>query len=92
MGFLGVLGVLTIFICKGWGRNPEIGNAPIWDLSNIWRVRDIKFGTNVSNEMLLNTAECKVYDPYCFWVWKGTPTEGGTPRLSLKENSKSPNY
>ena len=37
--------------------NPEIGNIPIWVLLNIWkleRVKDTKFGMNVSNEMLLN--------------------------------------
>ena len=44
-------GVMIIFIYKGLGRNPEIGNTPIWVLHNIWRLgqaRDAKFGTNVS--------------------------------------------
>ena len=38
-------------------RNLEIGNTPIWVLSNIWRlvqVRDTKFDINVFNEKLLN--------------------------------------
>ena len=41
---------------------------------------DTKFGTNVSNRMLLNAAKCKDYSIYRFWVIKGKPTgrgEGG---------------
>ena len=55
-------GVMTISIYKGLTRNPEIGNTPV--LLNIWRlgrVRDTKFGTNVSSKMLLNTAKCQGY-------------------------------
>ena len=47
---------MTISFYKGPTWNPEIGNVPIWVLLNIWRlerVKDTKFGTNVSNEMLL---------------------------------------
>ena len=43
----------------------------VWVLSNIWRlgqVRDTKFGTDVSNEMLLNYAKCQVCSFYRFWV------------------------
>ena len=36
-----------------------------WDLG---RVRDTRFGTNVSNEMLLNTAKCQGYSFYLLWV------------------------
>ena len=53
-------GVMTIFFYKVLTRNPEIGNTPVWVFPNIWRlgqVRDTKFGTNVSNEMLLNAAK-----------------------------------
>ena len=49
-------GVMTIFFYKGLTRNLEIGNTPVWVLPNIWRlerVRDTKFGTNVSR-MLQN--------------------------------------
>ena len=38
-------------------------------MSNIWRlgqVRDNKFGTNVSNKMLLNAAKCQGYSFYRF--------------------------
>ena len=48
-------------------RNPEIGNVCV--LPNIWRlgqVTDTKFGTNVSNKMLLNTAKCQNYSFYFF--------------------------
>ena len=55
-------GIMTILFYKGLTRNPEIGNIPVWVLPNIWRrdrVMDTKFGTNVSNRILLNTATCQ---------------------------------
>ena len=61
-------------------RNPEFGNTPIWVLSNIWRleqVGNIKFGTNVSNKILLNDAKCQGYCFYRFWVIKRKPTGAG---------------
>ena len=67
-------GIMTIFFYKGLTRNPEIGNTLVWVLPNIWRlgwVRDTKFGTNISNEMLVNVAECQGYSFYRFWVIKG---------------------
>ena len=73
-------GVMTIFFYKRLTWNPEITNTSIWVLPNIWRmgrVRDTKFGTNVSNEMLLNAAKLKGYIFYRFWVIKGKPTGGG---------------
>ena len=54
-------GVIAIFFYKGLTRNREIGNTAVWVLPNIWRlarVRDSKFGTDVSNKMLLNAAKC----------------------------------
>ena len=93
-------GVMTIFFYKGLTRNPEIGNTPVWVLPNIWRlgrVRDTKFGTNVSNEMLLNAAKCQGYNFDRFRVikrktleWgKVTPPHLPTPRLGIiwKKNS-----
>ena len=53
-------GVMTIYFYKGLTRNSEIRNTPVLVLSNIWRqgqVRDTKFGTNVSNKLLLNAAK-----------------------------------
>ena len=47
-------------------RNSEIGNTTIWFLPNIWRlgqVRDTKFGTDASNEILINAVK---YHGYSF--------------------------
>ena len=69
-------GIMTIFYYKGLNRNPEIWNTPVWVLPNIWRLRwvmDTKFGANVSNRMLLNTAKIQGYSFYRFWVIKGLP-------------------
>ena len=70
---------MTIFFYKGFTRNPEIGITPVWVLPNIWRlgrVMDTKFGTNVSNRMLLNAAKFQGYSFYRFWVIKGKSTRG----------------
>ena len=80
-------GIMKIFSYKGLTRNVDIGNTPIWVLPNIWRleqVMDTKFGTNVSNRMLLNAAKFQGYSFYRFWVIKGKPTGGGVklPPLS----------
>ena len=69
---------MTIFFYKGLTRNPEIGNTSVWVLPNIWRlgwVMDTKFGTNVSNKMLLYAAKFQDYSFYRFWNIKGKPTE-----------------
>ena len=55
-------GIMTISFYKGLTRNPEIGNSSSWVLPNIWRlgrVMDTKFGTKVSNRILLNAAKCQ---------------------------------
>ena len=68
--------VMTIFFYKGLTRNPEIRNTRAWVLPNIWRLRqvkDTKFGTNVSNKMLLNAAKCQGCSFYHFGVIKGNP-------------------
>ena len=70
---------MTIFFYKRLTRNPEIENNPVWVLPNIWRlgrVMDTKFGTNVSNRMLLNSAKFQSCSFYFFWVIKGKPTGG----------------
>ena len=70
-------GVMKIFLYKGLTRNPEIGNTPVWVFSIIWRlgwVRNTKFGTNVSNKMLLNAAKWQGCIFYSFWVINGKPT------------------
>ena len=66
--------VRTNFVYKELTRNLEIGNTPIRVLPNIWRleqVTDIKFGTNVFDEMygiLLNTAKCQDCGFQRFWI------------------------
>ena len=40
------------------------------------RVGDTKFGTNVSNEMLLNVAKYQDYSFYRFWIIKGKHAMG----------------
>ena len=50
---------MTIFFYKGLSRNPKIGNTLLWVLLNIFRlgqVKHTKFGTNISNKILLNTS------------------------------------
>ena len=68
---------MTIYFYKGLTRNPKIGNAPVWTLPNTWRlgeVKDAKFVTDVSNEMLLNDTKWQGYGFYPFWFIKGKPT------------------
>ena len=69
--------VMTISVYKGLTRNLEIWNTPVWVLRNIWRlwwVSDTRYGMNVSNKILLNTAKCQDYSFYHFWVIKEKPT------------------
>ena len=87
-------GFMTIFFYKGLKRNPEIGNTPAWVLPNIWRlgrIRDTKFVTYVSNEMLLNTAKCQSYSFYGFWVIKGKPIGKGLKILPHQDRAKNAN-
>ena len=72
-------GVMTISFYKGLPRNPETGNIPVWVLPNIWRlgwVKTNKFGTNVSNKILLNSIKCQDYNFDRFWVIKWKPIGG----------------
>ena len=60
-------------------RNPEIGNTPVWVLSNIWRlgqVMDTEFGTNVCKRMLLTAVKFQGHSFYRFWVIKGKSAGG----------------
>ena len=73
--------VMIIFVYKGLTRNPENGNTPLQGLPNVkdklGQIRDIKFGTNISNKMLLNAAKYKGYSFYHFRVIMGKPAGGG---------------
>ena len=71
---------MTISFYKGLITNPEIGYTPVCVLLNIWRLgqaKNTKFGTNVSNKMLLNAAKYQGYSFYYFWIIKERPTGGG---------------
>ena len=84
--------VMTIFFYKGLNRNQEIQNFPVWVLPNILRVgwvRGIKFGTNVSNKMLLNVAKGQCYSFYHFWFIKGKPTKEGGGKVNLPSPLRS---
>ena len=72
-------GIMTIFYYKGLTRNLDIGNTPVWVFPNNWRlglVKDTKFGTNISNRILLNATKFQGYNVYRFWVIKRKPTGG----------------
>ena len=69
-------GIMTIFFYKVFTRNPKIENTPVWVFPNIWRLGqfiDTKFGTSVSNKILLNAAKFQGYSFYRFWVIKRKP-------------------
>ena len=70
---------MTIYFYEGLTRNPETRNPLVRVLLKIWRlgrVRDTKFGTDVSNEILLNAAKFQGYSFYRFWVIKEKLTGG----------------
>ena len=83
-------GAMTIFVYKGLTRNPEIGNIPVSVLPKLGKIRETKFGTNVSNKMLLNAAKYQRYSFYRFWVIKGKPAWGVKlpPRFGLRSISQ----
>ena len=87
-----VLGLWQFPFVKYWPEIQKIRNTNVWVLPIIWRlgrVKNTKFGTNVSNEMLLRPSKCQGCSFYPFWVIKGRPTVGvklsPTPRLGLIE-------
>ena len=61
-------GLMTIFFYQGLTRFREMRNTSsilvLTNISRLGRDRDTKFGTNVSSEMLLNTAKCKGYSRF----------------------------
>ena len=72
-------GVMTIFFYEKLTRHPKIVSTPVWVLPNIWRlgrVRETKFGANVSNKILLNAEKCRGYSIYRFWVIRGKSPGG----------------
>ena len=58
---------------RGFTRNPEFGDTPVWVLLDIWRLgegRNTKFGSDIFNKMLLSAVKCNGYSFYRFWVIK----------------------
>ena len=71
-------GRVTIFFYKGLSGNRKQPRLSFAQYLETGTSMDTKFGTNVSNRMLLNTAKFQGYSFYRFWVIKGKPTgEGG---------------
>ena len=70
---------MTIFVL-GFGQKSRNRKYPLSEFFSInicWRlgrIRDAKFGMNVSSEKLLNLAKCQVYSLQDFWIIKGKPT------------------
>ena len=66
--------VWQFLFIRGW---PEIRKSeiPLSEFSTISRrlgqARNTKFGTNVSNKMLLNAGKCQGYSFYRLWVING---------------------
>ena len=72
--------LIAIFVCKGLTRNAEIRSTPLWVLTNILRlaqIRDTKFDTNISNKRLLNAGECKMFVRYQGKTNRGDGKGGG---------------
>ena len=74
-----VLELWLFFFVRDW---PEIWKweIPLFKFcltSGDWGSRNTKFGTDVSNEMLLFAAKCQGYSFCRFWVIKGNPTVMG---------------
>ena len=62
------------FLLWGIDQKSKNWNCPVWVLPNIWtlgQVRDTRFGTIISNKMLLNATQCQSCNFYCFCVING---------------------
>ena len=68
-----LVGKLSQFsLIKDWQEIQKSEVLP--NICRLGRVRDFKFGMNVSNEMLLNAAKCQGYNFYHFWIINEKPT------------------
>ena len=71
--------IMTIFLYKGLTKNPKVGNAPVWVLPNIWRLRqvwDIKLGSNVSNEIFWTLHNARITAFTIFELLRENQQEG----------------
>ena len=71
-------GVMTIYFIRDWPQvwKSEICLSKFCVISGGWSKLGIPNVAQMSNEMLLNAAECQSYSLCCFWVVKGKPTGG----------------
>ena len=84
--------IMIIFFYKGLTKKPEIGSTKFsHNILTLGRVKNTKFGTDVSNEILLNAEKYRFYH---IWVikenhqgWVGKINQ----RLGLKKNFKQVN-
>ena len=88
-----ITGSGVIKICFYMWFHQEIGNTPVWVLTNVWSlkwVRIAKSCINVFNKKLSNAEKYQVSNFYCFLVIKGKPTRGegdknvSTHKISIK--------
>ena len=64
-----VLKLWQFSFIRDW--NPKIGDTPVWALPNNWRlerVRDTRFKSKLSSEMLQNAEKWQSFSFYRFWV------------------------
>ena len=72
-------GVMKIFVCKGFTKNPEIWNTPV----AVYLISGDYSKLGIPNlkqmfliKMVLNAAKLHGYNFYRFWVIKINPSEG----------------
>ena len=82
-------GVMTIFVCKGLTRNPEIPPSEFCPKYGGWNELGIPDLANVFNKKLINAAKCQGYSFYRFWVIKGNPPHDSVTLLSDCREVKS---
>ena len=79
-----VLGLWQFSVLRDWPEILKWKIPPFVNFPDIWRlewVRDSKFSTNVSDEVLLNVAKFPGYSFYSFWLIKGKTTETGYQKI-----------
>ena len=75
-----VSGITTTFFYNGLTRNPEIGNIPVWVLSNIWRLWEVMKMNNLARMTLIE----------CYWMLQNSSVTASTVFELLRENQLDP--
>ena len=81
-------GIMTVLFYNGLTRNLEIGNTPVWVLSNIWNWRELWI-PNLAHMSLIERywmLKSRVLQLLAFWVikWKPIWVGGITPRNQIR--------